>query len=1059
MTKNTNFVSHKKSKQKVGNKPQLPLAESLVEGEIAINFAKDVETLSIKNESGDVVTFSSDNYYSEQKLGSAFTGANSAVTVTDVLENLDLGDEVEVNSGNTPTGETIEIWVDESEDPEEADVYTKAEVNTLLEGKLDEDVFESYSGTVIEQIGERALQGDLDVLSGITTAHTANTDIHVTASDKTAWDAKLDSSDVDQVIDSTTSASTDPVSTSAVYDFVEQVKQDFDGALDDLSDKIDEHSGDTVMHITSAERTAWNAKVDASDLNGYADAVTYNSTTHYVEFYHGTTAGTKVFEYDAAPFIIDGMVDNVEIADVSGTTCLVISFNTDAGKQDINVPVSDIFDADEYYTKDEIDEADEIVAAALNDLEERKMDVSGMTNYYTKSETSGASEISSAIVDMTILNTDLRHDFSTHSADTTMHFSEGEKAIFTDLTKNAEYYSGITSADTTNWDNKQDQLVSGTNIKTINNESLLGSGNIEITISDELWESGTGLNAVVLKNSSGTASSDFAIADGVVTTASGPVAHAEGGRTSATTAFAHSEGLETIANGMYSHAEGWGTIASGQASHTEGTGTTASGNYSHAEGAVTTASGSVSHAEGISTEAIGEGSHAEGNDTKASGECSHAEGSNTVSNGLFSHAEGEMTITSNRAEHANGFYNISLSEVPGATGHSGNTLFSVGNGDYETRHNAFEIRQNGDIYIVSGNTDIKLQDNLGGNITVDQVLDDTTSASTNPVSSKAVYKAVTDNELVWTNAFVALSGTVSAHTSNTEIHVTAADKTAWNAKLDASAYTPTEELWVSGTGLNSVVLKGSSGTASGDYSVAEGVNTIANEYAAHAEGDSTSATSDASHAEGDSTFTEGYASHAEGYSTSATSEAAHAEGYITLASGEDAHAEGSGTIAEGDCSHAEGYSTSATSMDSHAEGIATLASGDYSHAEGNSTSATNYSSHAEGSYTIANNISEHASGRYNVSNSGSTEFGHSGNTLFSVGNGTADDTRHNAFEIRQNGDIYCSDGTNNVKLQDTITATTANTTALGGLSLVKLTQAEYDALVTKDSNTLYVIVN
>ena len=35
----------------------------------------------------------------------------------------------------------------------------------------------------------------------------------------------------------------------------------------------------------------------------------------------------------------------------------------------------------------------------------------------------------------------------------------------------------------------------------------------------------------------------------------------------------------------------------------------------------------------------------------------------------------------------------------------------------------------------------------------------------------------------------------------------------------------------------------------------------------------------------------------------------------------------------------------------------------------------------------------------------------------------------------------------------------ANTTALGGLSLVKLTQAAYDALATKDSSTLYIIVN
>ena len=52
----------------------------------------------------------------------------------------------------------------------------------------------------------------------------------------------------------------------------------------------------------------------------------------------------------------------------------------------------------------------------------------------------------------------------------------------------------------------------------------------------------------------------------------------------------------------------------------------------------------------------------------------------------------------------------------------------------------------------------------GGSITVDQVLDNTTSASTNPVSSKAVYSAVTDNELVWTNAYIALSGAVSSHT-------------------------------------------------------------------------------------------------------------------------------------------------------------------------------------------------------------------------------------------------------------------------------------------------------
>lgn len=380
-------------------------------------------------------------------------------------------------------------------------------------------------------------------------------------------------------------------------------------------------------------------------------------------------------------------------------------------------------------------------------------------------------------------------------------------------------------------------------------------------------------------------------------------------------------------------------------------------------------------------------------------------------------------------------------------------------------------------------------------------------------------------------------------------------------KLDVSAYT---ELWVEGTGNHSVVQKGGDNDASGDYSVAEGngtsatsdashsegyrtladedsahaegsetkatggashaegSETIASEYAAHAEGDSTSATSDASHTEGDSTFTEGYAAHAEGYVTSATSEAAHAEGYRTLASGEDAHAEGSGTIAEGDCSHAEGLQASATSYESHAEGYRTLASNYAAHAEGYYTIASGDSSHAEGSNTIASNFAEHASGQFNVSNTATTTFGHSGNTLFSVGNGTDDNARHNALEIRQNGDIYIASGNTDVKLQDKlvdnindyykksetsgateistalagksdtghthasseITAMTNYTSgvtispitssdslntaigklehALGGVKLTTISQAAYDALVADDNvdpTTLYVIID
>ena len=110
------------------------------------------------------------------------------------------------------------------------------------------------------------------------------------------------------------------------------------------------------------------------------------------------------------------------------------------------------------------------------------------------------------------------------------------------------------------------------------------------------------------------------------------------------------------------------------------------------------------------------------------------------------------------------------------------------------------------------------------------------------------------------------------------------------------------------------------------------------------------------------------------------------------------HTEGSGTNATGNNSHAEGGGTTASGIGSHAEGGATKASGDYSHAEGQSTSATTEC--------------EHASGQWNISLSGSSTWGNSGNTLFTVGNGYATGgsvTTHNALDIRQNGDIYISD--------------------------------------------------
>ena len=75
--------------------------------------------------------------------------------------------------------------------------------------------------------------------------------------------------------------------------------------------------------------------------------------------------GLVLSEVDCSDFISDGMVDSVEVVDGD----LVITFNTDAGKQDISIPLTDIFDPSNYYTKTETDTqiSDAITALSLGE--------------------------------------------------------------------------------------------------------------------------------------------------------------------------------------------------------------------------------------------------------------------------------------------------------------------------------------------------------------------------------------------------------------------------------------------------------------------------------------------------------------------------------------------------------------------------------------------------------------------------------------------------------------------------------------------------------------------
>jgi len=232
------------------------------------------------------------------------------------------------------------------------------------------------------------------------------------------------------------------------YQNASQVSNAITAVTNPINSTLTAHTANTEIHVTLANKEAWNAKLDAADVEGLFGYSEYDSETHRINF-KNTSTGSVLSYIDASPFIVDGMVQNVEVKDVTieGETvkCLVISFNTDAGKQDINIPISQVFDASNYYTKAQTDSA---IAAYTYDKAtiDQKVAEGGTfdpTLYYDKTATD---------------------NLLANKADTATTYTK------------TEVDNAITAATST----KQDTLVSGTNIKTVGAQSVLGSGNIAL---------------------------------------------------------------------------------------------------------------------------------------------------------------------------------------------------------------------------------------------------------------------------------------------------------------------------------------------------------------------------------------------------------------------------------------------------------------------------------------------------------------------------------------------------------------------------------------------------
>ena len=142
MAKNIQHILHKKSNDANANgSPKLPTADALSNGEIAINYKKGVETISIKNDNNEIVTFSSDNQINDLIDSQLIHSYDSASTATNA----------------TYDAKTITDTINEN---------------------------------------ERIVAAAYNAISASVSSHTSNDAIHITANERTAWNAKVGATDL-----------------------------------------------------------------------------------------------------------------------------------------------------------------------------------------------------------------------------------------------------------------------------------------------------------------------------------------------------------------------------------------------------------------------------------------------------------------------------------------------------------------------------------------------------------------------------------------------------------------------------------------------------------------------------------------------------------------------------------------------------------------------------------------------------------------------------------------------------------------------------------------------
>ena len=481
MAKNFEHIIHKNSSALVDNNPKLPTSGQLEYGEIAINYAKDKETISLKNSNNEIVTFTSDKKLDNYVTVSGFDEA---------IENL------ETQFSNFYTKQEID---DDS-------LVVASALNDLEEKKLDKLDFNEMLEGLETQLSDFYTKEEIDnnhlVISS--SLNDLNTRLN-TKQDTLVSGTNIKTINNQSILGSGNITLTGGSGGGGDINVIESVKVNGSALTPDANKAVNITAvpasivtQDTIHRFVSdSEKTTWDNKVS----NVQAD---WNATSGLSQILNKPTIPVAVTESTVSGWGFTKNTGTVTGVKINGTTknptsgvvdlgTVITSHQDISGKADKSAAIGSLslsLDSTNYkitLSGTKVDGTTFTVSDVI-DLPLESVVVNGSYNNTTKKVVltlqSGStvefsvadlvSGLQSEITSTNKLSADLIADGTTNKVVTA-----SEKTTWNgkqDALTNADVLTGITSTKVSNWDN------AATNSHTHSNKSVLdGISSTDIT--------------------------------------------------------------------------------------------------------------------------------------------------------------------------------------------------------------------------------------------------------------------------------------------------------------------------------------------------------------------------------------------------------------------------------------------------------------------------------------------------------------------------------------------------------------------------------------------------